>query len=381
MKVLLNVSVLRVLRTGIGQYTWELAKCLSRQPNLEVHLFDGFGLREDLSQMSEANGGRFVTLIRDWLPVAYQARRYLMQKRFTRLSKNVQPDIYHEPSLWPLTSDVPNVMTLHDLTHIHYPETQPKNRLKEIERTCLNGIRRSKTILVDSKFIAQEVVSHYGVSQEKIVVAPLGVSNHFRPREKLEVEPYLIKLGLRYHKYILSIGTLEPRKNLSFTLRAHQRMTESMRREYPLVLVGMAGWRYDQFSTELRAGISEGTVRVMGYLNDETLAAVTSGAKMMVYPSIYEGFGLPVVEAMASGLPVITSNRASLPEVAGSAAEIIELDDTNAYRQAMVRLIEDNNHWFSLQKKGFVQASQFTWQRCAEKTVSAYRMALAASNQ
>jgi alpha-1,3-rhamnosyl/mannosyltransferase len=267
-------------------------------------------------------------------------------------------------------------MTLHDLTHIHYPETQPRKRLEEIERYCEIGLKRAGSVLVDSAFIAGEAIEHYRLSPEKVVVAPLGVSGHFRLRSKQEVAPLLQQLGLQYGKYILSIGTLEPRKNLSFTLKAHRRLSTSLRSEYPLVLVGAHGWNLSQFSDDLAAGLAEGSVRKLGYVDDHSLALITNGGRMLVCPSIYEGFGLPVVEAMASGLPVIASNRASLPEVAGNAALYIELDDLDAFAGHMVRLIEDDKLWEAYKEKGLRQSSRFTWQRCAEKTIYAYRSAL-----
>lgn len=376
MRVLLNVSVLRGVRTGIGHYTLALAKALAALPDIELVFFDGFSLREDLTRMGTPKHNRQWGAIKSVLPMAYQIRRCMMQHRFYRACRWSRPDIYHEPSLWPLKSDVASVMTLHDLTHVHYPETQPRRRLEEIDRRCAIGLARAGRVLVDSEFIGREVVDHFGLSRKKIVVAPLGVSAQFKPRPRDQVVPFLKKIGLRYGKFILAVGTLEPRKNLSFTLRAHRRLPEAMRREYPLVVVGMKGWHHRQLFSELKSGLEEGSVRVLGYLDDETLALMTCGGRMLVYPSIYEGFGLPVVEAMASGLPVIASNRASIPEVAGTAAVYVELNNDQTYAQAMARLIDSEELWQQLKERGLARASQFTWQRCAEKTLSAYQQAL-----
>ena len=376
MKILLNVSVLRGPLTGIGHYTFALAKALCRQREIEPFFFDGLSAVKDVTPTDNNKNSRVNGLIKRWVPWAYQLRRHLMQHRFNTACRIHKPDIYHEPSLWPLNSDIPSVVTLHDLTHVHYPETQPSDRLSEIERRCAKGLDNAGSVLVDSEFIAREVIEHFGVSREKLVVAPLGVSSHFRPRSKEEVAPFLEKQGLCYGRYILSIGTLEPRKNLSFTLKAHRLLPDRLRKKYPLILVGAAGWNQSQFSADLAAGLSEGSVRMMGYMDDQRLAMMTNGGRMLVYPSLYEGFGLPVIEAMASGLPVITSKRASLPEVAGAAAVYIDLDDLSAYTRQMVRLIEDEKRWKMCKENGFKQASKFTWQRCAEKTLSAYRLAL-----
>jgi glycosyltransferase involved in cell wall biosynthesis len=376
LKLILNVSVLRGPKTGIGHYTLALARALNQIRQIDVTYFDGLATHEELVHTDSAGQSRKAEAIKRFVPGAYRLRRLLMQQRFNSACRKIKPDLYHEPSLWPLNGNTPSVMTLHDLTHIHYPETQPKNRLKEIERTCEIGLKRAGSVLVDSTFIANEVIRHYRLHPEKVVVAPLGVSDHFRERTKREVVPLLKKMGLRYGKYILSIGTLEPRKNLSFSLRAHRRLPTSLRREYPLALVGAHGWNRSHFSKDLAAGLAEGSVKRLGYVDDHSLALITNGGRMLVYPSLYEGFGLPVVEAMASGLPVVVSNRASLPEVAGNAALYVHLNDVPGFSRQMIRLIEDEKKWEKCRESGFKQVSRFTWQRCAEKTIDAYQIAL-----
>jgi alpha-1,3-rhamnosyl/mannosyltransferase len=375
-KLVLNVSVLRGPCTGIGHYTLALARALANNKDVDAVYFDGFSINENLFDLGSKRNNRKAEAIKRWVPGAYWLRRLLMQQRFDSVCRQIRPDLYHEPSLWPLKCESASVVTLHDLTHIHYPETQPRDRLKEIHETCEKGLKRAGSVLVDSSFIAREAIEHYRLSPEKVVVAPLGVSDHFRLRSKQEIAPLLKKMGLQDGKYILSVGTLEPRKNLSFTLKAHRRLPSSLRRAYPLVLVGASGWNRSRFSSELEAGLAEGSVKQFGYLDDHSLACLTNGARMLVYPSLYEGFGLPVVEAMASGLPVITSNRASLPEVAGNAALYVELDDPDAYADQMLRLIENENRWKTCRQRGLKQAAGFSWQRCAEKTLSAYRIAL-----
>lgn len=376
MKVLLNISVLRGPRTGIGHYTLALAKALCGQKEVEPLFFDGISVHKKLLPTDSGQSGRFNDFIKRWAPGAYQLRRFLIQHRFNRACRADHPDIYHEPTLWPLNSEIASVMTLHDLTHVRYPETQPRERLAEIRRRFDKGLESVGAILTDCEFIAREVVEYYGLSRKKIVVAPLGVSCHFRLRSEAEITPLLEKHGLSYGKYILSIGALEPRKNLAFTLRAYHLLPKTLRREYPLILVGASGWNQSQFSTDLKSGLSEGNVRMMGYLDDQSLAILINGGRMLVYPSLYEGFGLPVIEAMASGLPVIASDRASLPEVAGEAAVYIDLDDLDGYARQMIRLIEDEKTWETCKERGLKRASRFTWEHCAQKTLTAYRLAL-----
>lgn len=317
---------------------------------------------------------RLTPLLRK-IPGAYQARRWLEQKRFDQ-GRTQTIDLYHEPSLWPLSFDGPTVITLHDLTHLHYPETQPPARLREIERRLADGVQRASLILTDSQYIADEAQQHFGLPAQRFVVAPLGVASRFHPREPATIDAVLKAHGVEAREYFLCVGTLEPRKNLTLALRAHARLPEGVRQRFPLLIAGMAGWQREHFSDELRAALATGDVCLLGYLPDEALAQLLAGARALVFPSLYEGFGLPVLEAMASGTPVILTQHSAMPEVAGAAGNYIKPDDPDNLRDAMNRLIDDPLHWQACRKAGLQQAKIFSWEHCARVTARAYRQAM-----
>ena len=383
MRIAINASILRAPRTGIGQYVTGLVGALQQREDADVDINLFFGRRWGRAlpaaalATEAAHSGRTAAMLRS-LPGAYQLRRRIEQRSFDAGLKRQPVDLYHEPSLWPLDFDGPLVMTLHDLTHVHYPETQPRQRLAEIERRVGKGVANAARILVDSAYIGREVVSHFGIPADKVVVAPLGCSPEFHPREAAETRATLQMLGLTHREYLLCVGTLEPRKNLVLALRAHAHLPQALRARYPLLLVGMSGWGEEQFAAELQAALASGHVRFAGYLGQQQLNEVIAGARALVYPSLYEGFGLPVVEAMASGTPVIVSDRASLPEVAGAAGLVIDARDDIALSKAMRTLIEDTAAWQRCRDAGLQQAAQFTWQRCAEITAQTYRAAISA---
>ncbi|MQR02606.1 glycosyltransferase [Glaciimonas sp. GS1] len=375
MTIALNSKILLAPRTGIGNYVVELAQALQQDAGLKMHYFYGSRWQETLVDAPMPGYSRWANIVKRYLPGAYVLRRAFEQKRFNRGVRKACPDVYHEPSLWPLNFAGPTVMTVHDLTHIHYPQTQPKDRLKEIERRLPSALARVNRILVDSAFIGDEIKQHYSVPEQKIVVAPLGCAAIFQPRVEPQVAIRLKKLGLHYRGFILSVGTLEPRKNLLLTLKAHARLPLFLRERFPLLVVGMQGWHVDQLQGALSQAVSAGHVRLAGYLDQADLACVTAAARIMVFPSLYEGFGLPVLEAMTSGTPVITSDCASLPEVAAEAGIYVDPQDEEGLAEQMRCLMEDDEIWMAQHIAGLERSAQFSWKKCASVTAEVYRQA------
>lgn len=376
MRVALNASILRSPRTGIGQYVAELVRALGQEDDLQLSLFNGWGSWSSVPEAATPGYSTWSPWIKRLVPGAYHLRRLLEQQRFAALGRAQAPDLYHDPSLWPLRFDGPMVMTLHDLTHVHFPHTQPADRLREIERHAARGVENASRILVDSHFIGAELVRHYGIAVDRVQVAPLGYAERFHPREHSVVQATLESLGLVAGRYLLGVGTLEPRKNLPLALRAYGRLPSAIRERYPLVLVGMPGWRQEQLSQALKQMLAAGQVRLLGYQSDEALAEILAAARLLLFPSLYEGFGLPVLEAMASGTPVVLSRSSALPEVAGTAGLQFDANDEQACTEALQRLIEDQALWLQQREAGLLRAREFSWARCAQITAQIYREAL-----
>ncbi|MDE3738261.1 MULTISPECIES: glycosyltransferase family 1 protein [Pseudomonas] len=376
MRIALNTRVLQAPRTGIGQYVAALATALGGRSDLDLELFHGWGWGQTLPQAALPGYSRWTAAAKR-IPGAYRIRRWLEQGRFDAGLNRQPADLYHEPSLWPLAFDGPMVMTLHDLTHVHYPETQPRDRLAEIERLVGAGVERARCILTDSAFVADEVCRHFGLAPDRVVVAPLGHdSQRFYPRPEASLLPELLPLGLQAGRYLLCVGTMEPRKNLELALKAHGLLPAALRERYPLVIAGMPGWCSGPLDKALAGAVASGHVRLMGYLNDEVLASLFAGARLLLFPSLYEGFGLPVLEAMACGVPVVLTRTSALPEVAGEAGTYVELGDAEGMSEAISWLLEDHMQWQRLSALGIRRAENFTWQRCADITVATYHQAV-----
>lgn len=375
MRVALDISILQAPRTGIGEYALQLARALRQQPGLELALFDGMSWRAELPSAPRPGYGKLSKLAKGILPDAYRLRRTLMQHRFDRGANQLQPGVYHQPSLWPLQFDGPMVMTLHDLAHIHYPDTQPRDRLREIERQLPDALQRANYIMVDSQFIAEEVTQHYGIPADKLRVAPLGYAARFRPRSEAQLRARLAAHQLRMHSYYLCLGTREPRKNLDLVIAAYMGLPDSTRQRMPLLIIGANGWRHDQLKPIPDKALSQGQIRLLGYQDEDCVAELLAGAHALLFPSRYEGFGLPVLEAMASGTPVIASSCSALPEVADQAALYMHPDDVEGCRNRMLELQGDSALQTTLRKKGLRRASEFSWERCAHITADTYQAA------
>jgi len=375
-QIILNCSILRAQRTGIGNYVAELTAALQRHHQLRIATFDG---RQLGPLPASATGSSRVTA-RSWLrnlPGAYRFKRFTEQRCFDRAVAQSQPDLYHDPSLWPLRFAGPTIMTVHDLTHVAFAHTQPAARVREIERRLPSALNNAARILVDSEFIARELQQRYGVPARKLAVAPLAHSEQFAPRRDAQIAGTLLRFGVTVRHYFLFVGTLEPRKNLSLALQAHAALPQPLRERFPLVIVGGSGWLTRDLETAIERAVASGCVRRLGYLDNDDLADVLAGARAFVFPSLYEGFGLPPLEAMASGTPVLSSNAASLPEVGGDAVRYFDPHDAAELTRLLAELIDDDGECRRLAAAGLARAQQFSWEKCAAITAAAYRGALA----
>jgi glycosyltransferase involved in cell wall biosynthesis len=229
---------------------------------------------------------------------------------------------------------------------------------------------------VVSDFVRRELQACIPDAAKKIRVVYNGVSPRFKPRSFEETRNVLARYGLTHGQYFAAVGTLEPRKNLLTALTAHARLPVRLRRLVPLVLIGVEGWLTDSLHAALAPALKDGTVRKLGYVADDDLPILTAGALAIVYPSIYEGFGLPLIEGMAAGVPVLCSNAEALCEVAGDAAITRDPTDVDGFSEAMQELIEDDALRARLITAGKVRASQFSWQRTASETLDVYQEVL-----
>ena len=375
MKVALNATALLSPLTGIGQYTYQLAKALQTLPGLELNLFYGSGWSTEVRNQPVPSITAIKSLIKRFMPNAYSINRLLQQNRFTRGFQVNSADIYHEPNFLAFKFDGPLVITVHDLSWIRFPDTHPVERVRAMNKYFEPGLRRAAFILTDSEFVKRELMDVFGVKADRIRPVLLGVEPLFYPRTPEDTQPVLNRYDLVHGQYLLAVGTLEPRKNLQVALRAYMLLPQQVRKHFPLVLVGMNGWRTSALEQQIAPLVSAGEIRQIGYLPREELAMVTAGASTLIYPSIYEGFGLPPLEAMACGVPVVASEVSSLPEVVGDTGLLINPYDDEALAQAILKIITNADIRQQLSLKAQARSMEFTWGKCARQTVEVYRQA------
>ncbi len=386
MRIAMDGTPLLKARTGVGNYTLRLARALEQLDACEdIRFFFGIrrlrylGLnrRKKATSRQPAAGGTGTTLkdrLIDNLPAG-------LKQHAQRLAVGLEagwhcPDLFHATNYVAENTIRPMVVTVHDLSFLRYPETHPEKRLRHLEKEFPRTLARAARIIADSNFTKRELVELLKVPEARITVIHLGVSARFHPFERHAVEAQLRKLKLRAGRYILSVGTLEPRKNMPLLLEAYDRLPESLKKRWPLAIAGLRGWKHAGIAARMEHLARRGQLIWLGYVPDVLLPALYAGAYLFVYPSLYEGFGLPPLEAMACGTPALVCARASLPEVVGDAGLQIDPCSVENMTLALTALLNDPVQRRQLSEKSLQQARNFTWQRCARKTLEVYRNVL-----
>ncbi len=381
MRVAINASSLGAALTGIGRYTFQLTSALMKARLIEMALF----YEDHWSDALELNSTMFSkfsnltklrVFVRDHIPGAYYLKRAWMQQNFVNGLSSRRLDLYHEPNFLVFKTDIPTVITVHDLSWIRFPEVHPPNRVRLMEKYFQQGLDQSSYLVTDSDFVRNEIVEVFGYPADRIKSIPLGVDASFMPRSSEQTREVLGLYGLEHGSYILLVGTIEPRKNIPTALEAFMALPKKIRLENPLVLVGMKGWLGGDIEGRLASLIAQGEVRRLGYVNQADMPILLSGALTLVFPSIYEGFGLPPLEAMASGVPVITSDASSIPEVVGSGGLMFNPHDVDGFSGAMRDLISDHSRRAELGSIALELSKKFSWDRCAEDTLGVYRQVI-----
>ncbi len=364
MRIGFDATPLLGQRTGVGRYTEQLLSALlSLHPEWEVLLFSNLPL-EPL-EAALARGKR----VPRFLP---QSRWLWMQTVLPRAVRESRPRLLHFPNAQaPLWLPAPYVLTVHDASLFRHRAYHPPNRVLALRPLLPHLARRARAVITDSEFSRSELVRLLGLPPEKVHVTYPAAPPDYRPvTDPAQLETVRRKYRLP-ESYLLYVGTLEPRKNLTRLAQAlgqlRHRGTPS-----PLILAGPAGWKMAGFAAEVeRLGLND-YVRWLGYVPEEDLSGLYSLATLFVFPSLYEGFGLPPLEAMACGAPVLASDVPALREVCGEAAILVNPASVDCIADGIKSLLEDVNRREELRQRGLRRAAEFSWERTARQTAVVY---------
>ena len=403
MKVLVNVTPLIPPLTGIGHYTQNLLKALLAHPEVEdvkgilpgrilsaeqlsrwvespdaQEPDDGAGEDDPNSRSAKpvkpALSLRLFSLAKRILkripPIAMLARWLLSQQ------KHLLPDgyVYWEPNfILQEYKGGASVSTIHDLSFLHHPETHRVELVQHLEQQLPVTLEQAERIICVSDFTRGQLQAAYQPKQA-IDIVHAGVEPCFFTVTDQQIQSFKQRNDLPEH-YLLSVATLEPRKNFLRLFNAFEQLPQAIRQQYPLVLAGSRGWHSDDIQANIQRLEADGELKYLGYVDQVDMPALFAGATAMAYVSIYEGFGMPIAEAMAANTPVITSALASMPEVANNSACLVDPMSEASIKQGLLQVLSDSDLRQELAIKGRARAEQLRWQHSAEALVTCLKAA------
>lgn len=366
MRIGLDAIPLVAAKTGIGHYTDALASSLAR-----IHSDHQYVLLSPFDFAFHAGNGMPPNLSKMFFPVRSVFRKWWLAGLPAML--RISPfDVFHGTNYCiPVFSNCPTVVTIHDLSLFTQSHTHEDENVRRGKRRMPLMARRATKIIVPSEFTKRETMQYLGIREDKIHVIFEAARGNMKPLGLAESQPTLDRYQLK-QPYLLYVGTIEPRKNLLTLIRAYDELLRTTEHRPQLALCGGKGWLFDEVFKLVEELKLTGQVRFTGYIPDEDLPALYSAAEAFLYPSLYEGFGLPPLEAMACGTPAITSNTSSLPEVVGQAGLTHDPNDWQMLTRHIAQLLGDQAAREHFKRVGLEQSARFSWDRAARETQSIY---------
>jgi glycosyltransferase involved in cell wall biosynthesis len=378
MKIAFDAQVLLdQQKTGIPFYAMRIIQNIQKADNSILYIFNAFSVRNTKDKINRINNIIDISVskinIRQWIPYSVYERFFNSIPYYFFFPD--QADITHfYNNMIPCGVRGKKVVTIYDLTHKVYPKTMDPAQKRFMDRNFILSMRRADKIATISEFSKGEIIKYFAVEPSKIIVIPCAVNtDSYFPIKDQET---LAKNKKKYSvtgEYFLYLGTLEPRKNIGGLIDAYHLLKQKVPDAPRLLLGGKKGWLYEPIFKKVKTLDLEKEVVFLGYVPDEDVAPLMCGALAFVFPSLYEGFGMPPLEAMACGVPVLTSNCSSLPEVTGDAALLVNPLDTEEIAAGMEHLLIDKRLRGELSRKGLERVKQFTWERAASLTIEMYK--------
>ena len=363
-----SISLLSPL-TGIGRYTYEISKeLLSKKDDFDVEFFYGYYSKNLIEPSVKSELKSFKAII-----VKNQLIKKLVRKLVFFLSKiSAQTyDVYWQPNFIPNNGIKAHkiVTSVHDFSFILYRDFHPKERIEYLEKYFFTNVAKSDMIITGSEFSKQEILEQLNFYNEQVQVIYHGINHDlFKIYNDSKVNFELPE------KFIFSVGSIEPRKNLVGLLKAYNSLNKEFKKEYKLVLAGFKGWENEEIINLIEQ--DKENIHYLGFVSDSELAKVYNLASLFVFPSFYEGFGLPVLEAMACGTPVVCSDVTSLPEVGGDAVMYCNPNSIVDIKNKIEMVLQNKKLQHEMTVKGLERAKKFTWKKSAEEHMRIFKEVL-----
>ncbi len=348
-------------KTGTEYYSFNLIKNLIKLDKKNKYLlYSRNSLPQDLQNLPENFKTKIMYFPRFWTQIRLSQEMFLNK-----------PDLLFVPAhTIPIIHPKKTVITCHDVGFRNYPSSYSKFQLWHLEFTTKKAVKWAKKIITVSKSTKNDLINIYGAEPEQIEVVYEGFTNElYRPIEDDNKTKDILKKYNIPEKYILFVGRLEERKNIPRLIHAFDNLRKEKGIKHKLVLVGKKGYKSEQIIDVIDKLKLKDEVILSGYIPEQDLPYFFSGADLFIFPSLYEGFGIPILEAQACRCPVATSNISSMPEVAGEGAILFNPQKTDEIAQAIYKIISDNDLKNDLIEKGFNQIKKFSWQKCAQETL------------
>lgn len=386
MKIAIDCSLVPGARGGIGQYSYNLAHALARVDTENTYseyiLFPAINhiLHPEYKKVDLPDTGNFRVVFRT-IPVHFQLMRYLWLPGMPGSLREYMlgglgADLYHSHTYCvPRFRDKKKrlVVTVYDVSVLTHPECHTRTNRDFCLRGIKDAVRHADGIIAISEHTKADLIDYFNAPPELITVTHLAASSAYREiKDPAALQAAAKKYALP-ENYILFVGSLEPRKNVRTLLKAYSLLPERLKKEFSLVVAGGKGWLNSDIPASAKELKISERVKFAGYIEDPDIAAVYSGAAVFAYPSLYEGFGLPILEAMSCGTPVVTSDTSSMPEVAGGAAALVSPHSAEGIAAALSRVLERAEVRREMKEKGLKRAALFSWDKCARETLAVYR--------
>ena len=365
MKIGIDLSRAVNEKAGIARYCQNLVVALSKIDKKNEYCFYYSFWRRDKIKMRQIKkiqalfGKKAETVIRR-LPGQIKEKSWGLSKFLPWAEDYRQLDIFHATSILelPLSLDKPTVLTIYDMTTFLFPDQRGKKISEKLSQRTREVMQKASKIIAISENTKRDIQKLCQIPSSKIVVVPLAASEIFKPLPKIKKK-----------KIILTVGTIEPRKNLTKLIQAYLDLPQAIRKKYQLIIVGGSGWNNSEIYNLAQ---KSSQIKFIGRVKDEKLVRLYNEATVFAYPSLYEGFGLPPLEAMASGTPVLISNISSIPEVTGEAAILVNPKSVDSIKKGLLKILKDPKLQKKLKKAGLKQAKKFSWEKCARETLAVY---------